>query len=392
MKAANLFNLMLSKGRLRCIGATTPDEYRKFLETDVFESQFEQVYVVEPSIEDTISILRGLKKKFEGLHGVSIQDQAFVVAAQLSAQHITDRRLPEKAIDLVDEACVNMTLELHRNKETIDERCTLKQKLKKLLFPLRAGERSNGLTGGARVEVDANIQENLALGTVGQEQIVAVASRRTSIPVTRLGQEEKQRLRTLADKLRQRVVGQDHAVNVVARTAIKSRVGLGLPQQPTGSFLFLGPDGAGKTEIAKALAEQLFDNETMLIRIDMSRTFGYADWGKLVEEARWRPYGVVPFHKVEKAHSPAFSSLLQVLVEGRLTDSEGRTVDLTNTVIIMTSNLGTERLSEGLAGEWTAESAREKVRKHFEPKLLDELDEIVVFDPKELIVPESFRT
>uniref|UniRef100_A0A5B7B2G0 Chaperone protein ClpB1 n=1 Tax=Davidia involucrata TaxID=16924 RepID=A0A5B7B2G0_DAVIN len=473
MDAANLLKPMLARGQLRCIGATTLEEYRKYVEKDAaFERRFQQVYVAEPSVADAISILRGLKEKYEGHHGVRIQDRALVVAAQLSARYITGRHLPDKAIDLVDEACANvrvqldsqpeeidnlerkriqLEVELHalekekdkaskarlievrkelddlrdklqplmmkyrKEKERIDEIRRLKKKREELMFALQEAERRYDLARvadiryGALVEVESAIakleestDENLMLTeTVGPEQIAEVVSRWTGIPVTRLGQNEKERLIGLAERLHKRVVGQDQAVSAVAEAVLRSRAGLGRAQQPTGSFLFLGPTGVGKTELAKALAEQLFDDEKLLVRIDMSEYMeqhsvarligappgyvGHEEGGQLTEAVRRRPYSVVLFDEIEKAHSSVFNTLLQVLDDGRLTDGQGRTVDFTNTVIIMTSNLGAEHLLRGLSGKCTMESAREmvmqEVRRQFKPELLNRLDEIVVFDP-----------
>ncbi|XP_042501612.1 chaperone protein ClpB1 [Macadamia integrifolia] len=473
MDAANLFKPMLARGQLRCIGATTLEEYRKYVEKDAaFERRFQQVYVAEPSVADTISILRGLKERYEGHHGVRIQDRALVVAAQLSSRYITGRHLPDKAIDLVDEACANvrvqldsqpeeidnlerrrihLEVELHalekekdkaskarlvevrkelddlrdklqplmmkyrKEKQRIDEIRRLKQKREELLITLQEAERRMDLARvadlkyGALQEIEAAIaklegtsEDNLMLTeTVGPEQIAEVVSRWTGIPVTRLGQNEKERLMGLGERLHKRVVGQDQAVNAVSEAVLRSRAGLGRPQQPTGSFLFLGPTGVGKTELAKALAEQLFDDENLLIRIDMSEYMeqhsvarligappgyvGHEEGGQLTEAVRRRPYSVVLFDEVEKAHTSVFNTLLQVLDDGRLTDGQGRTVDFTNTVIIMTSNLGAEHLLTGLMGKCPMEAARElvmqEVKRHFRPELLNRLDEIVIFDP-----------
>eukprot|EP00262_Sarcandra_glabra_P016342 TRINITY_DN529_c0_g1_i1.p1 TRINITY_DN529_c0_g1~~TRINITY_DN529_c0_g1_i1.p1 ORF type:complete len:915 (-),score=221.58 TRINITY_DN529_c0_g1_i1:123-2867(-) len=475
MDAANLLKPMLARGQLRCIGATTLEEYRKYVEKDAaFERRFQQVYVAEPSVADTVSILRGLKERYEGHHGVRIQDRALVVAAQLSSRYITGRHLPDKAIDLVDEACANvrvqldsqpeeidnlerkriqLEVELHalekekdkaskarlvevrkelddlrdtlqplmmkyrKEKERVDEIRRLKQRREELLFSLQEAERRMDLARvadikyGALQEIDTAINklegntdtdENLMLTeTVGPDQIAEVVSRWTGIPVTRLGQNDKERLIGLGDRLHKRVVGQDQAVNAVAEAVLRSRAGLGRPQQPTGSFLFLGPTGVGKTELAKALAEQLFDDENLLIRIDMSEYMeqhsvsrligappgyvGHEEGGQLTEAVRRRPYSVVLFDEVEKAHIAVFNTLLQVLDDGRLTDGQGRTVDFTNTVIIMTSNLGAEDLLAGLLGKSSMQTARDRVmqevRRHFRPELLNRLDEIVVFDP-----------
>ncbi|XP_057823225.2 chaperone protein ClpB1 isoform X1 [Cryptomeria japonica] len=473
MDAANLFKPMLARGQLRCVGATTLEEYRKYVEKDAaFERRFQQVYVAEPSVADTINILRGLKEKYEGHHGVRIMDRALVVAAQLSSRYITDRHLPDKAIDLVDEACANvkvqldsqpeeidvlerkriqLEVELHalekekdkaskarlvevqnelddlrdklhplkmkyqKEKERVDEIRRLKQKREELMYTLQEAERRMDLARvadlryGALQEIDAaiakyeiNVEGNLMLTeVVGPDQIAEVVSRWTGIPVTRLGQNEKDRLLGLAERLHKRVVGQDEAVKAVADAVLRSRAGLGRPQQPTGSFLFLGPTGVGKTELAKALAEQLFDDENLLVRIDMSEYMeqhsvsrligappgyvGYEEGGQLTEAVRRRPYSVVLFDEVEKAHVSVFNTLLQMLDDGRLTDGHGRTVNFSNTVIIMTSNLGAEYLLAGLSGHTTMQVARERVlqevKKHFRPELLNRLDEIVVFDP-----------
>ncbi|XP_010276256.1 PREDICTED: chaperone protein ClpB1 [Nelumbo nucifera] len=473
MDAANLFKPMLARGQLRCIGATTLEEYRKYVEKDAaFERRFQQVYVAEPSVADTISILRGLKERYEGHHGVRIQDRALVVAAQLSSRYITGRHLPDKAIDLVDEACANVRVQLdsqpeeidnlerkriqlevemhalekekdkaskarlvevrkelddlrdklqplvmkyRKEKERVDEMRRLKQRREELMISLQEAERRMDLARvadlryGAIQEIESAIaklegstDENLMLTeTVGPDQIAEVVSRWTGIPVTRLGQNEKERLVGLPERLHKRVVGQDQAVSAVAEAVLRSRAGLGRPQQPTGSFLFLGPTGVGKTELAKALAEQLFDDENLLVRIDMSEYMeqhsvarligappgyvGHEEGGQLTEAVRRRPYSVILFDEVEKAHISVFNTLLQVLDDGRLTDGQGRTVDFTNTVIIMTSNLGAEHLLAGLMGKCTMQSARERimqeVRRHFRPELLNRLDEIVVFDP-----------
>ncbi|KAM4106915.1 hypothetical protein ACJW30_04G099100 [Castanea mollissima] len=473
MDAANLFKPMLARGQLRCIGATTLEEYRKYVEKDAaFERRFQQVYVAEPSVADTISILRGLKEKYEGHHGVRIQDRALVVAAQLSSRYITGRHLPDKAIDLVDEACANvrvqldsqpeeidnlerkriqLEVELHalekekdkaskarlvevrkelddlmhelqplkmkykKGKERIDELRRLKQKREELLFSVQEAERRYDLARVADLkygeipEVESAIEQleghsdnNLMLTeNVCPDHIAAVVSRWTGIPVTRLGQNEKERLIGLAERLHNRVIGQDQAVVVVAEAVLRSRAVLGRPRQPVGSFLLLGPTGVGKTELAKALAEQLFDDENMLVRIDMSEYMeqhsvsrligappgyvGHEEGGQLSEAVRRRPYSVVLFDEVEKAHVSVFNTLLQVLDDGRLTDGHGRTVDFRSTVIIMTSNLGAEHLLSGLMGKVSMQIARDRVmqevRKHFRPELLNRLDEIVVFDP-----------
>lgn len=449
MDAANLFKPMLARGQLRCIGATTLEEYRKYVEKDAaFERRFQQVFVNEPSVEDTVTILRGLKEKYESHHGVRIMDRALVVAAQLSSRYITARFLPDKAIDLVDEACANvrvqldsqpeaidqlerrriqLEVELHaleketdkaskarleevkkevenlkeklqplkmryqKEKQRLDELRRLKQKREEILRTLQEAERRMDLArvadlkygalqdiAAAIARLEQELGENSMLSeTVRPEDIAEVVSRWTGIPVTRLGEEEKRKLMTLADRLHERVVGQDEAVQAVAQAILRSRAGLGRPQQPTGSFMFLGPTGVGKTELAKALAEQLFDDEKMLIRIDMSEYqeqhsvarligappgyVGYEEGGQLTESVRRKPYSVVLFDEVEKAHQAVFNTLLQILDDGRLTDGHGRTIDFTNAVIILTSNLGAEYLLAGLSGEISFDVAKERV-------------------------------
>ncbi|CAN6482948.1 unnamed protein product [Victoria cruziana] len=473
MDAANLLKPMLARGQLRCIGATTTEEYRKHVEKDAaFERRFHPVYVAEPSVEDTVNILRGLKEKYEGHHGVQIKDRALVVAAELSNRYVTGRHLPDKAINLVDEACASVKVQLdsrpkeidnlvremtklevethalqkendraskarlvevkkewhvlsdklkplkekyEKQKERLDEIGRLKRKREDLMSLLQEAERRMDLVRvadlryGAIQEIDSEIKSlEASINTnpilteaVGPEQIEEVVSRWTGIPITKLGKEERERLIGLTDRLHKRVIGQDQAVRAVARAVLRSRSGLGRTQQPTGSFLFLGPTGVGKTELAKALAEQLFDDEKMLKRFDMSEYadqvsvtrligaspgyVGYHEGGQLTEAVRRRPYNVILFDEVEKAHGSVFNTLLQVLDDGRLTDGQGRTVDFANTVIIMTSNLGAEHLISAMDGHTTMQAARElamqEVREYFKPELLNRIDEIVVFDP-----------
>ncbi|KAN0027784.1 hypothetical protein ACTFIV_009608 [Dictyostelium citrinum] len=481
MDAANLLKPMLARGELRCIGATTLDEYRQYVEKDpAFERRFQQVFVNEPSVNDTISILRGLKERYETHHGVKITDTALVVAAQLSHRYITNRFLPDKAIDLVDEACANTRVQLNSQPEAIDnlerrklqlevesaalekeedsaskQRLKLAQeelnKIKDELQPLEAkyqkersrvdkirelrkkledvrvklsdAERRYDTSAAAdyryyvipdlekQIEIcDKERKENkkdaMVSEVVTPEQIADVVSRWTGIPVSKLSQTEKQRLLHLADHLHSRVVGQDEAVDAVADAVLRSKSGLAREHQPLGSFLFLGPTGVGKTELAKALASELFDDETHMVRIDMSEYMeqhsisrligappgyvGYDQGGQLTEAVRRRPYCVVLFDEVEKAHPQIWNVLLQVLDDGRLTDGQGKTIDFSNVVIIMTSNLGSqyilnEQSNQEGGSNSLSQACKDKVigevRKHFRPEFLNRLDDIIVFTP-----------
>ncbi|GFR45106.1 hypothetical protein Agub_g6484, partial [Astrephomene gubernaculifera] len=486
MDAANLLKPMLARGELRCIGATTLGEYREHIEKDAaFERRFQQVLVKEPSVADTIAILRGIKERYESHHGVHITDRALVVAAELSDRYITTRFLPDKAIDLVDEACANMRVQLDSKPEQLDalerqrtrlqveaaalakekdalsktraaeverELAALDESLRPLLLRygqekgrleelrrlvhkrdeilvnIQLAEQHNNLARiadlryGALPEVEERIKavraaqpaDAMLSEEVGPEEIAVVVSRWTGIPVSRLKQSEREKLLELGAELQKRVVGQDAAVAAVADAVLRSRAGLAARSRGS-SFLFLGPTGVGKTELAKALAQLLFDDERMMIRIDMGEYMerhsvsrligappgyvGHEEGGQLTEAVRRRPYSVVLFDEVEKAHSEVFNVLLSILDDGRVTDSKGRTVNFANTVIILTSNLGSEALlnaaaavqqhkAPGRTGGTAADPYREAkeavmaaVRRFFRPEFLNRLDDIVVFEP-----------
>ncbi|XP_047092270.1 chaperone protein ClpB-like isoform X1 [Lolium rigidum] len=372
--AANMLKPALARGRIRCVGATTLNEYRNYIEKDsALERRFQMVQVEEPSAQATIAMLQGLKKRYEKYHGVEIQEAALVAAAQLAGRYITGRQFPDKAIDLIDEACVTATKKL-RLVENQEDQLYIAQ---------------------------SRAANTVKKAVVSPDHIAQVVSRWTGIPVTALNHEEKDKLIRLADKLHERVVGQDEAVNLVAEAVLRSRAGLDQPGQPIGSFLFLGSTGVGKTELAKALAEQLFDSEKMLLRFDMSEYVscgsvlrligappsyhGYEDGGQLTENVRRHPYSVILFDEVEKADPSVFNIFLQILDDGRLTDGKGQTVDFKNTIIIMTSNLGSDNLTSRMAREGTTEAARgllmKQVQKHFKPEFLNRLSEIIIFEP-----------
>ena len=471
--AGNMLKPMLARGELHCIGATTLDEYRNHIEKDAaLERRFQMVKVSAPAIEDTVSILRGLRERFELHHGVKIQDAALVQAAVLSDRYITDRFLPDKAIDLVDEACAQIRTELESmpaevddlrrrvmqleieeaalqmekdtaskqrleqiRKELADQResfralkqkweterqsleaeQTLRDELEKARQEMEVAERKYDLSKVAELrhgripELEARLREQesgekehrLLREAVTPEEIAEVVARWSGIPVTRLIESEREKLLRLEDLLHERVIGQDEAVTLVSDAILRSRSGIKDPRRPIGSFIFLGPTGVGKTELAKTLAEALFDSEQNMIRIDMSEYMerhavsrligappgyvGYEEGGQLTEAVRRNPYSVILFDEIEKAHPDVFNILLQILDDGRATDAQGRTVDFRNTVIIMTSNLGSQYIQEGVSGDTIPEGVRESVlmelRKAFRPEFLNRIDETLLFTP-----------
>ena len=477
MDAGNLLKPMLARGELHCIGATTLNEYRQYIEKDpALERRFQPVMVDEPTVEDTISILRGLKERYEVFHGVKIHDGALIAAAVLSHRYITDRFLPDKAIDLVDEACAMIRTELDSAPEELDtlrrkimqleiEQAALKKEtdqlskerlsqLEKELSDMRdqfqamsarwenekAGigkvqklreeiEQVNAEIARAEQEYDLNkaaelkygrlpelqkqlvaaeqaaeaegAQDSLLHDKVTEEEIAKIVARWTGIPVAKLMEGEREKLLHLPDVLHKRVIGQNEAVEKVSEAILRSRAGIADENRPIGSFLFLGPTGVGKTELAKALAECLFDDERNMVRIDMSEYMekysvsrligappgyvGYDEGGQLTEAVRRKPYSVVLFDEVEKAHPDVFNVLLQVLDDGRITDSQGRTVDFKNTIIILTSNLGSQYILEGIENGAITEAAKAQVdallKTSFRPEFLNRLDEIVYYKP-----------
>jgi ATP-dependent Clp protease ATP-binding subunit ClpB len=478
MDAGNMLKPALARGELHCIGATTLDEYRKYIEKDAaLERRFQPVMVGEPSVHDTISILRGLKERYEVHHGVRIQDSALVAAATLSHRYIADRFLPDKAIDLVDEASSRLRIEIDsmpteiddirrkitqleiereglrketdahsverlqqverelaglqeqfrtlkahwdEEKKAIDAIRSLKEKIEKAKNDQAAAERTGELNRAAELKfgVIPSLEKELTAHNaklaelqktqkflkeeVDAEDIAEVVAKWTHIPVSRLLEGEVQKLVKMEERLAKRVIGQRPAIEAVSNAVRRARSGLQDPNRPIGSFIFLGPTGVGKTETAKALAEFLFDDDSAMIRIDMSEYMekhavsrlvgappgyvGYDEGGQLTEAVRRRPYAVILFDEIEKAHPDVFNILLQILDEGRLTDSQGRTVDFKNTVLIMTSNLGSAALQEGMSGkdtldEDTRESVMDALRGHFRPEFLNRVDEVVIFEP-----------
>ena len=477
MDAGNLLKPMLARGELHCIGATTLDEYRKYIEKDAaLERRFQPVQVDEPTVEDTISILRGLKERYEVYHGVRIHDSALVAAATLSNRYITDRFLPDKAIDLVDEACAQIRTEIdsmpeeldgirrkimqleieemalkkeddqlsrdrlaklreelgnlkdkfnemkarwESEKSSVDEVKKLKGEIEKLHADIENAQLRYEYETAARLKYselpalekkladavkasEEKKQSSMVHDTVTEEEIAAIVARWTGIPVARLVEGEREKLLHLDDYLHRRVVGQDEAVQKVTEAILRSRAGIADPNRPIGSFLFLGPTGVGKTELAKSLAACLFDDEHNIVRIDMTEYMekfsvsrligappgyvGYDEGGQLTEAVRRKPYSVVLFDEVEKAHPDVFNILLQILDDGRITDSQGRTVDFKNTIIILTSNLGSQYLLDGIdaAGNITEEAragVNAELRRAFRPEFLNRLDEIIFFRP-----------
>ncbi len=433
MDAGNMLKPMLARGELHMIGATTVDEYRKHVEKDAaLERRFQPVLVDEPSVEDAVSILRGLRERLEVFHGVKIQDRALVSAVVLSHRYITDRFLPDKAIDLVDEACAMLRTEIDSMPAELDE---LTRRVMRLEIEEAALSKEKDKASKARPEADEaersydlNRAAQLRHGTipelerrllaeeeqlaakqrghallrevVNEEEIALIVSRWTGIPVSRLQESEREKLLRLDETLHERVVGQDEAVKLVADAIIRARAGVKDPRRPIGSFIFLGPTGVGKTELAKALAAALFDTEENIVRIDMSEYqerhtvsrlvgappgyVGYEEGGQLTEAVRRKPYSVVLFDEIEKAHPDVFNTLLQVLDDGRLTDAQGRTVDFRNAVVIMTSNIGSEHLIEGVTpgGEIKPEArtlVMAELRRYFRPEFLNRVDDIVLF-------------
>ena len=484
--ASNMLKPMLARGELRCIGATTLDEYRKYIEKDgALERRFQPIYVGEPSIEDTIAILRGIKERYELHHGVKISDSAIISAVKLSSRYISDRFLPDKAIDLIDEACSRLRMEIDsmpqeldslerkirqleiekqtlkpeeakdieeklkklrqerdelkehwlKEKEIIKKIGQIKSEIEKLKIEEARAEREGLLDKVAEIrygklpELEKSLQkENSVLSElqkkkrilkeeVDEEDIAEVVAKWTGIPVTKILETETQKLNKMEEELHKRVIGQDEAIKLVSDAIRRSRAGLSDPNRPLGSFLFLGPTGVGKTELAKTLAEFLFDDEKNLVRLDMSEYMekhtvsrligappgyvGYEEGGQLTEVVRRRPYSVILFDEIEKAHPDVFNILLQILDDGRLTDGQGRTVNFRNTVIIMTSNIGTEHIELVSLGfeakdlkakeeqyKKIKDKINEALKKHFRPEFLNRIDEIVIF---QRLTPEDVK-
>ena len=477
MDAGNLLKPMLARGELHCIGATTLDEYRKYIEKDAaLERRFQPVQVDEPTVEDTISILRGLKERYEVFHGVRIHDNALVAAATLSHRYITDRFLPDKAIDLVDEACAMIRTEIdsmpaelddirrkimqmeieemalkkeddqlsrdrlaklrgeladqkdrfnamksrwEAEKGSVDKVKELKAKIEQMHADIENAQLRYEYETAARLKYSdlpalerelaeaeklsgESRQDTLVHDTVTEEEISSIVAKWTGIPVAKLMEGEREKLLHLDEYLHKRVVGQDEAVQKVTEAILRSRAGISDPNRPIGSFLFLGPTGVGKTELAKSLAECLFDDEHNIVRIDMTEYMekfsvsrligappgyvGYDEGGQLTEAVRRKPYSVVLFDEIEKAHPDVFNILLQILDDGRITDSQGRTVDFKNTIIILTSNLGSQYLLDGIREDGSISPEAQaavmgELRRSFRPEFLNRLDETILFRP-----------
>ena len=476
LDAGNMLKPMLARGELHCIGATTLDEYRQYIEKDAaLERRFQPVLIAEPTVEDTISILRGLKERYEVFHGVKIMDNALVSAAIMSNRYITDRFLPDKAIDLVDEACAMIKTELDslpaeldelqrkvmqmeieeaalkkeddrlsqdrlgnlqkelaelkedfanrkaqwdNEKSSVEKLSKLREEIDEVNNQIQIAQREGNLEKAAelsygqmptlkkQLEREENIlnasQLSLVHEKVSEEEIAKIVSRWTGIPVVKLTESERNKTLHLDEELHRRVVGQNEGVTKVTEAIIRSKAGIKDPKKPIGSFLFLGPTGVGKTELAKALASSLFDDDNNMVRIDMSEYMekysvsrligappgyvGYEEGGQLTEAVRRKPYSVVLFDEIEKAHPDVFNVLLQVLDDGRITDSQGRTVDFKNTILIMTSNIGAQYLIEGIDEDGTVSPETESVvmnelRRHFRPEFLNRLDEVILFKP-----------
>ena len=462
MDTGNILKPMLARGEIHVIGATTLNEYRNYIEKDgALERRFQKIIVHEPTVEDTITILRGLKQTFEVHHGVTIEDKALVSAATLSNRYITDRYLPDKAIDLVDEACATirvqmdsvptsldevrrnimrleieneaikkekdelslarkdeilkelnilkeqekeLTLSWEKEKELNDKIKTKNEELQKAIYELEKSENNYDLETAARLrhgvipslekelkELNNANETRLLSNVVNSESIASVISRWTSIPIAKLVSSEKDKLLSLEDNLRKQVMGQDNALHLVSNAIIRSRSGIKDPNRPIGSFIFLGPTGVGKTEVAKALAEELFDDEKHMIRIDMSEYMekfsvsrligsppgyvGYEEGGELTEKVIRNPYSIILFDEIEKAHPEVLNLLLQILDDGRCTDSQGRTVDFKNTIIIMTSNVGSEYILEG-----KEDKVLDELHNYFKPEFINRIDEVIVFN------------
>ena len=465
MDAGNMLKPLLARGEIHLIGATTLNEYRKYIEKDgALERRFQKVIVSEPTVEDTITILRGLKKRFEVYHGVNIKDSALVAAANLSNRYITDRFLPDKAIDLIDEACATikvqmdsvpveldtltrkiMRLEIEKQaikkdtdeiskkrlleikdkiavlkkdeeelrkkweeeKAINDKVAKKKEEIEQAKFKLEQAENNYDLENAAKLrhgiipkletelaELKSKDESQILSDTVEEDDIAGIISKWTKIPIKKLVSGEKEKLLLLEENMKKRVKGQDEAIKLVSDAILRSRAGINDPNRPIGSFIFLGPTGVGKTEVAKTLAYELFDDERHMVRIDMSEYMeshsvsrlvgappgyvGYDEGGQLTEAVRRNPYSIVLFDEIEKAHKDVFNILLQILDDGRITDSQGRTVDFKNTIIIMTSNLGSEYILEGK--ENANELVMEELRHTFKPEFINRIDEIVIFN------------